>query len=377
MKQKLKQWALDGGAAAVGVAAVDRLGDLPSMDPSYLLPGARSVVSLMLPFDDAIVRRYLEKEDRDGLQSHETELYRTLYRIGERVAAFLRSEGFQAVVAEPNLDYRCKVTSAYRRTPYPVKQAVADWFAGRSGPLGTAVKRRLARPMYERDMAAVDWNLTPSFSHRYGAVAAGIGRLGWSGNVLHPDHGARVLYNTVVTDARMASDPMMEETPCDGCRYCVRVCQSGMIHGKEEDRVTIGGRTFAHNRKAHNLRCILVCAGFVGQWRSPGWSTWSPGRLDLPDTDEGIEGFWNAFARDNLWRHNYHAKVLSDLVYHSERGFLRKDRERFQTTCGFCQYVCARGRKARRRNYDRIVESGEVVEGPGFSFRVAGRGTHG
>ena len=25
----------------------------------------------------------------------------------------------------------------------------------------------------------------------YGAIAAGIGAMGWSGNVLHPDHGAR------------------------------------------------------------------------------------------------------------------------------------------------------------------------------------------
>jgi len=374
MKKEVKRLALDEGAAAVGVASADRLGSVPSMDPDYLLPGASSIVSLMLPLKGDIIERYLRKEDHDSLQRHEEEVYRELYRIGQRVASLLHSNGYRAVVAEPNLDYRYKDTPAYRKTPPKVRQAIMDWFASESGWAVTAIKGRLFKPLYYRDMNTTDWNLTPTFSHRYGAVAAGIGNFGWSGNVLHPDHGARVYYNTVVTDAEMKSDPFMKEEVCDGCRYCARVCQSGMIHMKEEDHVKIGRKTFTHNKKAHNLRCIIVCGGLSGQSNHKGWSTWSPGRITLPDSDKGIEDFWHAFVLKNGWKHNYTSKVLTDLVYHAEHGFIRRDRERLRTTCGFCQFVCAKTRKARKANYEMIVASGEVVEGQGFSFEVVKSG---
>jgi epoxyqueuosine reductase QueG len=375
VKRELKRLALDEGAGAVGVASADRLGGVASMDPNYLLPGACSIVSLMLPLDGDLVRRYLSKDDHDSLERHEVETYRGLYRIGQRVASFLHSNGYRAVVAEPNLDYRYKDTPEYTRTPYRVRQGIMDWFASESGRLVTAIKGKLFKPLYKRDAATTDWNLTPSFSHRYGAVAAGIGTFGWSGNVLHPDHGARVYYNTVVTDAPMKSDPYMKETPCDGCRYCARVCQSGMIHMKKEDRVRIGGKTFTHNKKGHNLRCIIVCGGLSGQSMHKGWSTWSPGRITVPDTDENIETFWNEFVLENGWKHNYYSKVLTNLVYHAEHGFIRRDQDRMRTTCGFCQFVCSKTRKERKENYEAILASGEVVEGPGFSFRVAKSGT--
>ncbi len=374
MKRELKRLALDEGAAAVGTASADRLGGLPSMDPNYLLTGARSIVSIMLPLDPEILRRYLSKEDRDSLESHEVEVYRDLYRIGQRVASLLHANGYRAVAAEPNLDYRYKEKPEYTRTPPRVRQAIMDWFASESGVWVTRFKEKLFKPLYLRDVGTTDWNLTPSFSHRYGAVAAGIGSIGWSGNVLHPDHGARVLYNTVITDAPLKSDPYMKETPCDGCRFCARVCQSGMIRMKEEDRVRIGRKTFTHNKKAHNLRCILVCGGLSGQSMHKGWSTWSPGRIRVPETDEHIEAFWDEFVLENGWRHNYYSKVLTDLVYHAEHGFIRREEDRFRTTCGFCQFVCSSTREDRKENYEAILASGEVEEGPGFSFRVVKNG---
>jgi epoxyqueuosine reductase len=206
----------------------------------------------------------------------------------------------------------------------------------------------------------VNWNLLPSFSHRYGAVAAGLGTLGWSGNVLHPKWGARVLYNTVITDAVLEPDPMLEEQSCDGCRICTRVCQGRFIHAKQRDAVTIGARRFEHNKKAHNLRCILVCAGFSGQSEIPGWSTWSPGRLKLPARDEELEPYWSALLKDNLWRGNHVSKVLSDLVFHTEYGFVDKPHDRFETTCGNCQLVCWRDRAERKENY-KLLKRGGVV----------------
>jgi len=210
-------------------------------------------------------------------------------------------------------------------------------------------------------MKSTDWNLTPSFSHRYGAVAAGIGYLGWSGNVLHPAYGARVLYNTVITDSELKPDPMIEKNPCDGCRICTKVCQSKFISVKDRDQVVIGGRKFVHNKKGHNLRCIFVCAGLSGQNEYPDWSTWSPGRIVLPPSDEQLEEFWIEFISKKAWQRNYYSKVFSDLLYHSEFGFIRKKKESLVMTCGNCQLVCWKTKKQRQENYDILINSGEVA----------------
>ncbi|MBU0991942.1 MAG: hypothetical protein KJ737_05560 [Proteobacteria bacterium] len=153
----------------------------------------------------------------------------------------------------------------------------------------TLVKKYLVRLSFEKYTNFIDWRLTPSFSHRYGAVAAGIRNLGWSSNVLTPEFGANVMFNTVITDSPLESDPLLEGDLCDGCRICTRVCQVGMIHPKEKSQVIIGGKIFTHGRKGHNLRCILCCAGFTGQSKYKDRSTWSPGRITLPESDDQIE----------------------------------------------------------------------------------------
>ncbi|MBW1897760.1 MAG: hypothetical protein JRI61_01725 [Deltaproteobacteria bacterium] len=265
MYKTIKKIGLDGGAEAVGFAGVDRLTDKPSMDASYLLPGARSIISVMKPLDGQTIRDYLGKKNRENLQRHETEVYRLLHAIGQEQATYLQTQGYRAVVAEPNLDYRYKDKPGYKRVPYSIRQKIADWFASDSKIPVKWIKNAMVPTLSKPSFKHVDWNLTPSFSHRYGAIASGIGYMGWSGNVLHPAYGARVLYNTVITDAQLPSDPMIAESPCDGCRICTRVCQSDFLHQKQATTVTIGRKTFEHNKKAHNLRCIFVCAGFSGQ----------------------------------------------------------------------------------------------------------------
>jgi len=189
-------------------------------------------------------------------------------------------------------------------------------------------------------------------------VAAGIGAMGWSGNVLHPDHGARVLYHSILTDAELAPDPMLADTSCDGCRICTRVCQGGFMHPKEADGVTIGGVHHTHTRKAANLRCIFVCGGLTGQSRDPRWSTWSPGRIELPDSDDELPALWERVARATLGRANHYSKTLAALQYHADRGYLRKTEDRLPLTCGNCQLVCASTRAERKRLFRRVLNSG-------------------
>ena len=361
MKKEIRHIALKSGAAKVGISSVDRFeGGPASMNPGYLLPGARSIVSVMLPLDGEIIRAYLGKKDHQSLQEHETAVYAKLFDICKEIAGALRSGGFKAVAVQPNLDYRFKDGRKYRRIPFVWRQKMTDWLSSKSGRVSASLKKVLVQALYEKTADYTDWNLTPSFSHRYGAVAAGLGSFGWSGNVMTPEYGARVLFDTVITDAIMPSDPMMEDAPCDGCRICTKVCQVGMIHPKNEDHVVIGRKRFTHAKKGHNLRCILCCAGFTGQDRHKGWSTWSPGRITLPDNDDTIVYFWNSFVKSNLWKHNYYSKCLSDLVFHSDYGFIDKPYDRFRTTCGNCQFVC--GPRSSARSTRDLTTGGEVVE---------------
>jgi epoxyqueuosine reductase len=371
MKNQIKHLAEKAGAAKAGISSTQRLkGTEASMDTSYILPGARSIVSVMLPLDGDIIMRYLGKEDHASLQKHETAVYRKLYAICEEIAAFLTSRGYSAAAIEPNLDYRFKDGKKYKRVPYKWRQSMADWLSSKSGPLVTTIKKHLVNLIYEKSTDYTDWNLTPSFSHRYGAVAAGLGSFGWSSNVMTPEYGSRVLFDTVITDAVLESDPMLEKSPCDGCRICTQVCQVGMMHPAREDHVTIGEKTFTHAKKAHNLRCIFCCAGFTGQDRHKKWSTWSPGRISLPENDHDLVEFWNTFVKNNIYKHNYYSKNLTDLQFHTEYGLVRKPYDRFMTTCGNCQMVCWETREQRKKNYDILTHGGEVVEGPNFSFKV-------
>lgn len=357
IERQIERSAAAMGVSTVGFARCSRLPDLPSADPEFLLPGARSLVSLMVSYDPEIVARYLAKQDSEAMQRHEAELYTRLDEAARAVADLLVDTGHDAVAAEPNLDYRYKAKPAYRRVPHGVRQTMTDWLArdGRPG-LGRA-KRRLVPLLYRGPLRVKGWRLTPSFAHRYGAVAAGLGSLGWSGNVLHPEHGARVLFTTVLTSAVLEQGDMLDQQPCDGCRLCERSCQSGFIHRDDAVQVTIGGRVFEHNRKASNLRCVLVCGGFSGQSRFPGWSTWCQGRVSLPADDGELQACWDALMLASLGHHNHASQAFATMAHHAEHGFVRRPERRFEATCGYCQHVCAADRTQRNAAYRAITST--------------------
>jgi epoxyqueuosine reductase len=75
----------------------------------------------------------------------------------------------------------------------------------------------------------VDWKGQKGhMSHKHVGVAAGVGWIGRSNLLVHPEFGARVRYNTVLTD--------MDLTPgeplgfgCGQCRACVSACPASAI----------------------------------------------------------------------------------------------------------------------------------------------------
>ena len=151
---RLKSLAVSLGADLVGVTTRELLADgPPSADPCYLLPSAGSVISFALSLDRDIARDFMSKKKWRPHCDNRKAIAQTLYKIGDTLAEELRSEGYEAVNVDLNSNYR----------PEEGADDVTEMTA-----------------------------FHPDFSHRYAAVAAGIGRLGWSGNLLTREHGAQV-----------------------------------------------------------------------------------------------------------------------------------------------------------------------------------------
>ena len=149
---KLKSLALSLGADLVGITTRDKLADgPPSADPRYLLPTANSVISFALSLDRDIVQNFISKKEWRPHCTNRKAVVQKLYTIGDAITEQLRSEGYEAVNVELNNNYR---------------------------------------PEEAADDVTEMTEFHPDFSHRYAALAAGIGRLGWSGNLLTREHGA-------------------------------------------------------------------------------------------------------------------------------------------------------------------------------------------
>ena len=103
LENRVKAVARENGAALVGIASRERLaGAPPSVDPDYLMPATRSVISVAIPIDRKIARDYLAKKDWLGHGADQKRIYQKLYTITDRLADLLKAEGFAATGVEAN-----------------------------------------------------------------------------------------------------------------------------------------------------------------------------------------------------------------------------------------------------------------------------------
>jgi epoxyqueuosine reductase QueG len=318
---KLKSLALSLGADLVGVTSWEMLADgPPSADPRYLLPSANSVISFAVSLDRDTAKDFIGKKNWRPHCDNRKAVAQTLYKIGDALVEKLRLEGFQAVNVELNNNYR-------------PEEAVAD----------------------VTEMT----DFHPDFSHRYGALAAGIGRLGWSGNLLTREHGALVELGSVLTSANLTPDAPIpdKDHPCDRCKMCSLVCPVEMIHPRASTQVTVAGVTETISRKRPNTCCWIGCTGYEGLAASRSWSNWSPYRLGrpLPKDKQEIDNLCISLqkadpqmqAADNSFDNYRRAIFDPDWFYY--------------TVCGFCRSVCAPRREERLANRKLIINSGTAA----------------
>jgi epoxyqueuosine reductase len=107
------------------------------------------------------------------------------------------------------------------------------------------------------------------FSHKLAAHLAGLGWIGKSALLITPEHGPRVRWGTVLTDAPLEAGPPIDEM-CRDCDECVKGCPAHAFTGQAFDKPRPRSEIFAAEACHRYLReretlhracgmCVYIC----------------------------------------------------------------------------------------------------------------------
>jgi ferredoxin len=360
IERGIKDFVRSQGVEVAGIAGPGRLDGPPSLDPTYTMRGAKSIVSMALPMDVEAIYAFLSKKSPSPHNVDQSHGNQRMHRVSRALADYLISRGHRAAVVPPN--------NTYRRSP--------DVFATR-----------------------------PSFSHRFGAIASGVGAQGWSGNVMTPQYGASVYLGTVVTDALLESDAPLEPrhfvgSNCAGCKICARTCVAGMFEEGGEEYVLLNGELHPRGKRRNIDLCNISCFGLHAVSRDKTWSTWGPYWIEgwlgkLPEAGrvrvrrellERGRTTGDSAARFELIRRTgktlFPEELIGELPLPAELPEDQAECNRIMTehaakvgvtgfsdpnvlTCGQCALVCGPTVAETTRRYDALLGGGLVVRARG------------
>ncbi|HUT52679.1 MAG TPA: hypothetical protein VM658_04755 [bacterium] len=364
LEGKIKDFLRGHGVEICGIAGPERLSGPPSLDPTYTMKGARSIVSMAIPMDAEAIYKFLGKKSHLHHNLDQTRMNTRLHRIASGLAGYLESLGHRARAVPSN--------NSYRRSP--------DAFATH-----------------------------PSFSHRFGAIASGLAAQGWSGNVMTEEYGAAMYLGTVVTAAELASDgPRYSPRHfidgwCNKCRLCEKTCVAGMFEAKQEEYVLLNGELHPRGKRRNIDLCNASCFGLHSLSRDKNWTTWGTRWIEdwvdhEPDPDARAKMRYTLFkegllAGDSTPRYSIIREIAMTLQpekfiegYCDEVEEIESEAERFQKlkwfareldikspgllknerilTCGQCALVCGPTLPECQKRYGLLQEGGFVVPGP-------------
>lgn len=195
IKNKIKEW----GATITGVAPVERFEGAPAgHHPNDFIVNARSVISIGLRLLPSIVdwpsllvnSEIIEKATQItvtqdhfyGRCGYET-MNILLEQIGLKTAHFLENIGFRSIYFPATYAHHA-----------PIMEKIPGFLA--------------------------------PFSHKHAAVRAGLGEFGLNDLVVTPKFGPRMRFMSVITEAELKPDPLLEKKTCLGvkCSLCIKKC---------------------------------------------------------------------------------------------------------------------------------------------------------
>ena len=220
LTDEVKQLARAQGAVLVGVAPVERFDPMPPVrdaapkgaHPRDFLPETKSVISIAMPIVNAVLDAPAVLADREMemIPDHAKYEYLELFYdrvghflhdvrlefIGQSVAQFLLTQGYESMIFP---------TTGL----HPHVQGMTDLEIWETHP----------------DHRRFRYTYGP-FSHRHAATRAGLGEFGYNNLVLTKEFGARQRFNSILTEAKLAPDPLISEPIClrEECLLCQRAC---------------------------------------------------------------------------------------------------------------------------------------------------------
>ncbi len=324
-----------GDFPLVGVGSRDRLKDAPpSANMDYCLTGAQSCIIWAHPNPIEGLENYFSKKERMSIKKHQQIGYAGSWRMAVEISRLIEEKSdYKAFPIIPNGKYR-------RREELP-------------------------------ESVRGDYRF-PDFSLRYGAVAAGLGHLGWSGNLVTKDFGASLYLGGVLTTAPLEPDPMLEKNYCNRCKICNKVCSTGYAYEDEEEiPVIIGGNKEIYAKRGTFSSCGIGCAGWYGLSEDNSWSTWTPGHVCLKKYPR--ENWQNKEFRTNLINQILNDETLpqnlKDFNLKIARSFANTGRTEnvglrpFSDTnprCGNCNFICVADYDKRKELYELLISSGKI-----------------
>jgi ferredoxin len=238
LTKEVKEMALDLGMHLVGITPVERMSEAPEeLHPRRLLPETKTLISLGYRLNRGI---------------------RQVHLRGISPMAFSRFAGLEPRkrLEDAALDLANHLEDiGYIALPMPANQ-------------------------YLRKESGM-----PELSHRHVAMAAGLGRLGRGGFLVTRQYGGAVQLTTVLTDAPLIPDSMIEDDPCEGCAQpCVSICPMNAILTDRDRTVVMDGKEYRYGWLSY-LRCMWGCAGLVINDRFYGLSD-----IPMPKLKEEDDG---------------------------------------------------------------------------------------
>ena len=226
LKQQIIEFAKKDGVDLVGFAAKSRFDGVdPQHNPFAIFPEAKTVILL----GKRICRGSLRGVE-EGTNFGDYQLFGKNWLEDEflalsayNVTNFIESHGWEATPVFPN--------------PCDLE------------PAGVAVREGLPAP-----------NVYPDFD--YAAVACGLCTISYNRIAFSKEFGSRQRFHMIITDAELESDPLLEESPCNGCRGCADVCPLGAISKTETEEITICGQHFTVG-KIDYAKCKICQNGAV------------------------------------------------------------------------------------------------------------------
>ncbi|MBD3212850.1 MAG: hypothetical protein GF311_09600 [Candidatus Lokiarchaeota archaeon] len=365
LEDKIKELAVAEGANLVGICSADSISDKEFSDANYLLPGSKSIISIALKMDDEIVKQYLSKKAYLPLCHEEGHVTKNLLRIGDKIKELLENNGYKAYRCNINFNYRNINTTS--KAILPALRNLIDLINKDLDPtleLNQKEQKTLKtlKKIILGGLKKTPIGLIPNFSHRCAAVAAGLGRVGLSGNIITVKYGARVLFGSILTDANLKTDKPLEKNPCFGCKICEKSCQGGFFQRDETETIKIGDIQEKIAKRNSYAYCVAVCSGMTGQNKFKEWSTWSPFKLDIDrlPLDNSVDEYVQNMFGKAIEKGGKEAENVYRLVENTYLGRNNKPAEDFRPSCGFCQLVCGPTMQDKKEAYNLIVNSGSV-----------------